>query len=35
MSLLKEIKITEIGDFRIGNVEDKDVKIDYKSFYLN
>lgn len=24
MSLLKEIKITEIGDFRIGNVEDKE-----------
>ena len=24
MSLLKEIKITEIGDFRIGNAEDKE-----------
>ena len=24
MSLLKEIKITEIGDFKIGNVEDKE-----------
>ena len=24
MNLLKEIKITEIGDFRIGNVEDKE-----------
>ena len=24
MSLLKEIKITEIGDFRIGNIEDKE-----------